>query len=108
MRHAQATGVQLRLVKEAMSLGAVLVALFLVVPPRAGEAQPSVKTVRIGYLSPLSVGADTPRREAFRQGLRALGYVEGQNAVIEARYADGKFEQAARSCRGDRSTQKST
>jgi putative ABC transport system substrate-binding protein len=75
-----------------MYLGAALLALFLVIPSRAGEAQSAVNTARIGYLSPLSAEADIPRREAFRQGLRALGYIEGQNAVIEARYADGIFE----------------
>ena len=60
--------------------------------PLAAEAQQPAKIARIGYLSPLSAGADSPNGEAFRQGLRALGYVEGQNAVIEARYADGKLE----------------
>jgi putative ABC transport system substrate-binding protein len=59
--------------------------------PLAAEAQPA-KVARIGYLSPLSASADSTHSEAFRQGLRDLGYVEGQNAVIEARYADGKFE----------------
>src|SRR5438876_1123237 len=58
--------------------------------PRAAGAQPA-KVARIGYLSPLSASADSTHSEAFRQGLRDLGYVEGQNAVIEARYADGKF-----------------
>jgi putative tryptophan/tyrosine transport system substrate-binding protein len=75
-----------------MYLGAALLALFLVIPSRAGEAQSAVNTARIGYLSPVSAEADIPRREAFRQGLRALGYIEGQNAVIQARYADGIFE----------------
>src|SRR5437016_6599655 len=56
-----------------------------------GEAQQAGKVYRIGYLSPLSASADSAHREAFRQGLRDLGYVEGQNAVIEARYAEGRF-----------------
>ncbi len=72
-----------------MYLGALV--LFFVAP-RAGEAQQPAKIARIGYLSPLSAGADSPHREAFRQALPALGYVEGQNTVIEARYADGKPE----------------
>ena len=62
----------------------------LLVTPRAAGAQPA-KVARIGYLSPLSASADSTHIEAFRQGLRDLGYVEGRNAVIEARYADGKF-----------------
>ena len=70
---------------------AVIFTLSLTLAPLAGEAQ-SAKVARIGYLSPLSAEADSTQREAFRQGLRALGYVEGQNAVVEARYADGLFE----------------
>ena len=57
--------------------------------PLSAEAQQADKLARIGYLSPLSAVTDSVNREAFRQGLRDLGYVEGQNAVIEARYADG-------------------
>jgi putative ABC transport system substrate-binding protein len=67
-------------------------ALLLVALPLGGEAQQPAKLARIGYLSALSASADSTHREAFRQGLRDLGYVEGQNAVVEARYADGKFE----------------
>jgi putative tryptophan/tyrosine transport system substrate-binding protein len=67
------------------SLAGVLVA------PRAGRAQPAT-VARIGYLSPRSASADSPHIEAFRQGLRDLGYVDGQHAVIEARYADGRSE----------------
>jgi len=69
----------------------LLVLLALLVAPLAAEAQP-VKVARIGYLSPLSASADSTNKEAFRQGLRALGYVEGQNITIESRYADGRFE----------------
>jgi len=57
----------------------------------ARQAQQAEKVARIGYLSPLSASADSTHIEAFRQGLRELGYVEGRNFVIEARYADGKF-----------------
>jgi len=53
-----------------------------------------MKVARIGYLtgSPSSTPA---RREAFRQGLRELGYVEGKNIVIEWRYLEGKPERAS-------------
>jgi putative ABC transport system substrate-binding protein len=64
-------------------------ALLVIASHRAAEAQPAAKIARIGYLSPLSAAADSAHTEAFRQGMRGLGYVEGQNAVIEARYADG-------------------
>ena len=53
------------------------------------EAQQPVKVPRIGYLS---ASANAPRIEAFRQGLRELGYVEGKNIAIEWRSADGKLE----------------
>ena len=57
-------------------------------------AQQATKVPRIGYLtaqSPLSVAA---RVEAFRQGLRELGYVEGKNIIIEWRYAEGKLDRS--------------
>src|SRR6185503_2609395 len=52
------------------------------------EAQQSAKKARIGYLSGASPSAIAFRIEAFRQGLRELGYVEGKNIVIEYRYAE--------------------
>jgi putative tryptophan/tyrosine transport system substrate-binding protein len=55
--------------------------------------QPAAKVPRVGYLSPASRTADAPRLEAFRQGLRELGYVEGKNINIEYRYAEGASEQ---------------
>jgi putative ABC transport system substrate-binding protein len=55
--------------------------------PCAAEAQ-AVKVARIGYLSPLSAPEDSVHMAAFRQGLRDLGYAEGQSAIAEARYAD--------------------
>jgi len=51
------------------------------------EAQQPSKTPRIGYLS--SGGRESPNPEAFRHGLRELGYVEEQNIVIEYQWADG-------------------
>ena len=61
----------------------------LLVAPLAVEAQQAAKIFQIGYL------ATSPTRhfqEAFRQGLRSLGYVEGRNLVIEDRDAGGKPE----------------
>jgi putative ABC transport system substrate-binding protein len=66
------------------------VALALLVVSLAAEAQPAARVYRIGY-----VRAETPPAvdiEAFRQGLREHGYVEGTNVVIEYRWADGNEE----------------
>ncbi len=59
--------------------------------PLAAEAQQAAKIARIGYLAG-NLAADPHLPEAFRQGLRDLGYVEGRNVVIEYRDAEGKFE----------------
>jgi putative ABC transport system substrate-binding protein len=70
----------------------VLALLALGAAPFAAEAQQAAKVARIGYLS-TNLAASPNRPEAFRQGLRDLGYVEGRNLVIEYRYAEGKVEQ---------------
>ena len=57
----------------------------------AVEAQQQGKVPRIGILTPASE-ASTPLWEAFRQGLRELGYVEGKNIVLEYRFAAGQNE----------------
>ena len=54
--------------------------------------QPAGKVFRIGYLSASPGTPNAPTVEAFRQGLRDLGWVEGRNVVIEYRWADGHFE----------------
>ncbi len=66
--------------------GAVLLAA-----PLAAEAQQAAKVARIGFLAG-NLTASPHLREAFRQGLRDLGYVEARNVVIEYRSAEGKFE----------------
>ncbi len=69
----------------------VLALLALGAAPFAAEAQQATKVARIGYLA---TNPDTSPhvREAFLQGLRDLGYVEGRNLVIEYRDAEGKVE----------------
>jgi putative ABC transport system substrate-binding protein len=70
---------------------AVILALSLFAAPLVA-AQPARQPYRIGMLMPVS-GADSASNiEAFRQGLRELGYVEGQNIAIESRFADGRAE----------------
>jgi len=56
------------------------------------QAQQPPKTPRIGYLTGSSVSAITDRTEAFRQGLRDLGYFDGKNMVIEWQSAEGKVD----------------
>jgi putative tryptophan/tyrosine transport system substrate-binding protein len=71
-------------------LGAMLLAESL-----SAEAQQPTKIARIGYLTLGFPSTSPARTEAFRQGLRELGYVEGKNIVIEYRYAEGKADQLA-------------
>jgi putative ABC transport system substrate-binding protein len=56
------------------------------------EAQQPKNAPRVGVLLALSHSAISDRIQAFREGLRELGYVEGKTIVVEYRYADGKFE----------------
>src|SRR6266446_1671741 len=72
----------------------VTLILNLLVTPLAAAAQPPAKVARIGILSP-AAAASTPLSEAIRQGLHELGYVEGQNIVIEYRFAEGRDERLA-------------
>jgi putative tryptophan/tyrosine transport system substrate-binding protein len=59
----------------------------------SAEAQQTKKMPRIGYLHPGSAATvSVARMEAFREGLRDLGYVEGKNIFIEWRYTEGKSE----------------
>src|SRR5262245_57716449 len=67
-----------------------LLGLGLLVAPLATDAQPVGKVYRIGFLR--RTAPEPADFEAFRQGLRELGYVEGQNVVIEQRYARGAHE----------------
>jgi putative ABC transport system substrate-binding protein len=67
--------------------GALLFALCV-----SADAQQANKSSRIGFLAAVSPAALSDRAEAFRQGLRELGYVEGKNIVIESRYAEGRLE----------------
>ena len=68
-----------------LTLGALGAAL-------TAEAQAPAKVPRIGFLSVLSPTDNPHLLEAFRQGLRELGYVEGQNIAIEYRFGEGRPE----------------
>jgi putative tryptophan/tyrosine transport system substrate-binding protein len=69
-------------------LGLTLASVHLV------ESQQTKKVPRIGYLSSLSPSSESNRSKAIRLALRELGYIEGQNIVIESRYGEGKQDRA--------------
>jgi putative ABC transport system substrate-binding protein len=54
--------------------------------------QPPKKIPRVGFLIASSASSQVPRLEAFKRGMRELGYVEGQNIIIEIRSGEGKAE----------------
>jgi putative tryptophan/tyrosine transport system substrate-binding protein len=64
----------------------------LLAAPLVAEAQQARRIARIGYLSGAVPAAVAPQVEAFRQGLRELGYVEGKTVVLEVRYSEGRTE----------------
>jgi putative ABC transport system substrate-binding protein len=66
-------------------IGLVILAVSLILAPIAVEGQQAGKVYRIGVLDTLPVARNAANLDAFRQGLRELGYVEGKNFVIEYR-----------------------
>src|SRR5215218_4441108 len=60
--------------------------------PFVARAQEATKSYRIGFVGLPSAGSLPERPEAFRAGLRDLGYQEGRNIVIEYRWAEGRYE----------------
>jgi putative ABC transport system substrate-binding protein len=87
-RHARGQGEET--LSGRYTVGILLLALSVLVVPRTSTAQPPGKVFRIGWLTfGSSARSDL---DGLRRGLRELGYVEGQNLVIEARYAEGKVE----------------
>ncbi len=74
--------------KVMVSVVVVLILAFF----HLSEAQQPKKVPRIGFLGGTAPSTVAARVEAFRQGLRELGYVEGKNIVIEYRYAEGKLD----------------
>ena len=68
--------------------------LALLAAPLAVEAQPAGKVYRIGFLAtfPPAPGGPNPLGDAFLDGLREHGYVEGQNLTIERRFSEGKAD----------------
>jgi putative ABC transport system substrate-binding protein len=73
----------------------VTLALGLLVVALAVAAQPAAPVPRIGLLSIFSPALGESKAESFRQGLRELGYMEGQNIRLESRWAEGHLERLA-------------
>ena len=69
----------------------ILVAVLLLAVAVIAEAQQPKKIPRVGFLSPSAISGEFPRFEAFKRGMQELGYVEGQNVLIEHRTAEGKI-----------------
>lgn len=70
-----------------------IAALLLITAPLASEAQPAINVPRIAVLMFFAAPPVGPNfAEPFREGLRELGYVEGQNIAIEYRYAEGQAD----------------
>ncbi len=67
-----------------------ILALSIFLAPLATNAQQVPKVPRVGFLSSFSASATAPWLQAFRRGLRDLGWIEGKNISIEYRYAEGK------------------
>jgi putative ABC transport system substrate-binding protein len=75
----------------------VTLTLIILTAPLAADAQEAMKVYRIGRLSAGSPGLESnAREEAFRQGLRELGYIEGQTLVLEYRSAERSMRPRAR------------
>ena len=64
----------------------------LITPLASYSQQPTSRMRRIGFLGPTSAAGIEKRLVAFRSGMRELGYVEGENLVIEFRWAESKYE----------------
>jgi putative ABC transport system substrate-binding protein len=70
-----------------------ILTLGLLATPLAVGSQPAARVYRIGWLD--QGAPESPELKAVREGLRELGYVEGQNIIVESRYAEGQYDRLA-------------
>jgi len=73
-------------------LAAAVVLLLLAAPLATAAAQPPEKVPRVGFLGPRTRSDNAGTVDAFLQGLRELGWVEGKTIIIEYRWAEGRFD----------------
>ena len=83
---------RLMLVRFPSTTPAVALALLFLAAPLSVTAQQQARVARIGLLSPFSSADAGAWHQAFRQGLRNHGWVEGKNISIEYRYAEGRLD----------------
>ncbi len=81
-----------RLFALGIALSFAALAPAVLAPTLVRAAEPNQKVVRLGFVGPSSPSNATVYLTAFRERLRELGWVEGQNLVIESRWADGQYD----------------
>ena len=90
MRQLRNSNFEIRIWQTAILVVALV--LGILGAPLAADAQPAGRTVTIGYLGNSSPALESNLVEAFREGLRQLGYVEGRNLIIKFAWAEGQQE----------------
>jgi hypothetical protein len=88
----QKSAISKTLALRPLLLALSLLSSMLLAPCSSAQAQQPKKVPRIGILHGASASSVAARTEAFREGLRERGYVEGKNILIEYRYAEGKSD----------------
>jgi putative ABC transport system substrate-binding protein len=73
-------------------VAALFVTVTLLFVPPASDAQQVTRLPRVGWMWTGSASAPSPYLDAFRQGMRDLGYVEGQSFILDTQYTDGNNE----------------
>ena len=89
MRHFRNSNFEIRIPPAAILV--VALAISILAMPLAAEAQQAGRVYRIGFLGATSASGYAPQVQAFRGGLRDLGYVEDKNLVIDFRWAEGNY-----------------
>ena len=85
-------GLRWPVVRSTVTWPGFALAFLLLAVPAAAEAQGMREIPRVGIVASTSPAAGRQTVDAFREGLRELGYIEGRSIVIEERWAEGKLE----------------